>query len=145
MIDKHKLPNGNVFMYVSSPTDGETKNMLLLSGGDLLFFDEKARLPLWKEEVKSDLTGMGFDNPREFVDKYDLPNPTSDLWKDLAIGIERGRYPAHSAGNNDLHEYERAFKSHLSRAVQVGQDEGEKKKVIDRAREECRRLEREIQ
>ena len=90
---KHKLPNGNVFIWLGGggiwkESDG-IDNVLILYGGDVLFLKTDKILSLNKKGVKEDIETLSYEN---FTKKYKLPMDI-ELWKELKQGISIGKYP----------------------------------------------------
>lgn len=69
---RYELPNGNMFIWLGNQPIHDCENVLILSGGDMLFLkrsrEEKG------ERIKEDIKKLEKD---EFLDKYGWPHNES--------------------------------------------------------------------
>ena len=93
MLDKHVLRNGNVLIWLGTGSgwaSGDSfDNVLMLTGGDLLFLRTAKSIPIADEKVRGDLFNLSH---QDFVKKYDVPM-NHELWTDLKSGFQTGEYP----------------------------------------------------
>lgn len=86
---KHKLPNGNTFIWLGNQPIHGCENVLVLAGGDVLFLQTHQRLVA--EKLKEDIQNL---NQAEFLQQYGWPNNSSgkDLyWELREAGINSQR------------------------------------------------------
>lgn len=69
--------------------DGIINNVLVLSGGDVLFLKTEGILPLWKKDIQDDLEKL---DCKTFSKKYNVPI-SSDLFAEIKNGLKTGEYP----------------------------------------------------
>jgi hypothetical protein len=90
LVQKFEIENGNTLLYLELPNkDGIINNVLVLSGGDVLFLKTEGILPLWKKDIQDDLEKLDCEN---FAKKYNVPI-SSDLFAEIRNGLETGEYP----------------------------------------------------
>jgi len=96
VLSKQELSNGNVFIWLGKggiwgkgEESDDIDNVLILSGGEVLFLKAIKVMPLYEEKVRQDIRTLKYE---EFTAKYNLP-ANIDLWKDLKEGAESGEYP----------------------------------------------------
>ena len=69
---KYKLPNGNIFIWLGNQPIYDCENVLILSGGDVLFLKRVRKER--SEIIREDMNKLEKD---EFLDKHEWPHNES--------------------------------------------------------------------
>jgi hypothetical protein len=120
VLDKHVLRNGNVFIWLGTGTGWASganfDNVLMLTGGDVLFLKTSKSISLNDESVRGDLFSLSHD---DFVKKYEVPM-SHELWVDLRTGLKSGEYPLLSKSEKmRLWELREAVMLYVRRVVEM--------------------------
>ena len=92
-LQKYSLPNGNTILWLGKggvwgSSDG-LDNVMILTGGDVLFLKTIKTISLRDEEIREDLQKLSYE---EFIKKYEVPDKY-EVWDELKRGIQSGEYP----------------------------------------------------
>jgi hypothetical protein len=133
MLDKYRMPNDNVFIWLGT-TEKKVNNVLILAGGDVLFLEAIRTLSLMKEEVRNDIRTL---DPSSLIKKYELPIDDFELLGDLKRGVETKQYPPYS-GIGAQEEYKSMIWRYISLLLSV-RNPVEKVAILDGIIDECRK------
>ncbi|MBA3045046.1 MAG: hypothetical protein FP824_02390 [Euryarchaeota archaeon] len=133
MIDKHKLANDNILLWLGT-TGGQDNidNVLILAGGDVLFLKTVEKIPLWRPDVRKDLNSLDY---KQFIQKYNMPIDNIELWNYFKRGVDSKELPAFSKINAH-EEYKRMIRKYVHSTLQFKDPEA-KIKVLDEIIREC--------
>jgi hypothetical protein len=92
-LQKYSLPNGNTILWLGKGgvwgSSDDLDNVMILTGGDVLFLKTIKTISLRDEEIREDLQKLSYE---EFIKKYEVPDKY-EVWDELKRGIQSGEYP----------------------------------------------------
>lgn len=138
LIDKYRLPNNNIFMWLGT-SDQAVNNILILAGGDMLFLTALKTVSLSEDKTRNDI--MTLDR-KSFVEKYGAPI-SHELWEDLKKGVESGEYPPY-LGTNATRDYRSMLRDYIGALSRV-KDSETRIKILDEIIGDCIRRKIEIE
>ncbi len=138
MIDKYRLPNNNILMWLGT-SDQAVNNILILAGGDMLFLTALKTVSLSEDKTRNDI--MTLDR-KSFVQKYGAPI-NHELWEDLKKGVKSGEYPPY-LGINAREDYQSMLRNYIGALSRV-KDPETRIQVLDEIIGECVRRKIEIE
>jgi len=112
----YRLPNDNVSIWLGTNSEAGIDNVLILTGGDILFLQTAKRIPLINSRIREEITNMSID---QIMEAYNLPD-SYEVLKHIKMGVENGIYPAYrEKSQNRIGDYLEMIRKYLGKINKI--------------------------